>query len=545
VPDPAPEAGAAAVEVGSGGEARADRGRRLGLNTAFFAVATGLSRIAGLAREVVAAGYFGVTGQMTAFTIAFQVPNLIRALVADMALQGAFVPVFSELLEKGDKKEAFRVASTVVFLVVLVLGAITALFILLAPLIMPVFIAGQPQLAPLTVALSQILFPIVLLLALTGVVVGMLNSFEHFAIPALTPLVWNLVIIGVLVGFVPVAPQGDEIYVYAAAILAGTLVQLLMPLPWLRGRGGRITFTMDWRNPNVRKIFKLMIPVTITLGIINFSGIINSFVGSFVNESTPAAIDKAFRIYMLPQGMFSIAVATVLFPTLSKQAARGDYDDVRNTMANGVRQIFMFLIPSAAIMAVLSVPITRLIYQRGAFTPEATDLVATAMVVWAISLPFQGASLMFSRTFFSLQRPWTTAALAAGSLVVNGVVAFLLYKPLGIAGVVGGTVVATVALMLAQMTALRRPLNGVDGARTFSAAIRMLLASAVLAAVTYFGWLGLDSLLGRSFPAQVVSVGLPITAGLVVYGGLVWAMRVPEATQVWRLIVGRLRPSGG
>jgi putative peptidoglycan lipid II flippase len=536
VPDPDPGQGSAA-------ESGAQRERRLGLNTAFFAVATGLSRIAGLAREIVVAGYFGVTGQMTAFTVAFQVPNLIRALVADMALQGAFVPVFSELLEKGNRREAFRVASTVIFLIVLVLGALTGLFILLAPVIMPLFLPGLPQLAGLTVALSQILFPIVLLLALTGVVVGMLNSFEHFAVPALTPLAWNLVIIASLVGLVPIAPTGDEIYAYAIGIVIATLVQLLMPLPLLRGRGGGLSLTLDWRNPHVIRIFKLMIPVTITLGLINFSGIINSFVGSFVNESTPAAIDKAFRIYMLPQGMFSIAVATVLFPTLSKQASRGELDNVRNTMGNGVRQIFMFLIPSAVIMGVLAVPITRLIYQRGAFDAEATGLVATAMLVWAISLPFQGASLMFSRTFFSLQRPWVTAILAGLSLGVNAVVALALYPSLGIAGVVGGTVVATIALMLAQMAALRGMLNGVDGTRMLSATVRMVLAAAALGVVCWFAWAGLDALLGRGLGGPIVSVGGSIAAGLVAYGALVWAMRVPEAEQVWRLIAGRFTRS--
>ncbi len=188
MPDPGPEQGAGGAGEGGHPESGAQRERRLGLNTAFFAIATGLSRIAGLAREIVVAGYFGVTGQMTAFTVAFQVPNLIRALVAVMAVQGAFVPVFSELLEKGNRREAFRVASTVIFLILLVLGALTGLFILLAPVVMPLFIPGLPELAPLTVTLSQVLFPIVLLLALTGVVVGMLNSFEHFAVPALTPL---------------------------------------------------------------------------------------------------------------------------------------------------------------------------------------------------------------------------------------------------------------------------------------------------------------------------------------------------------------------
>src|SRR4051794_21376683 len=170
---------------------RPGHARRVARNTAFFSFATGLSRLLGLAREVVAAKYFGVTGAMSAFTIAFQVPNLVRALFADSALQGAFVPVFTELLEKGERREAFRVASSLFCLIMLVLGAVTLLFIVFAQPIMSVFTPGfddQPALQDLTVQLSRLMFPIVMLLALSGVVVGMLNSFEHFAVPALAPV---------------------------------------------------------------------------------------------------------------------------------------------------------------------------------------------------------------------------------------------------------------------------------------------------------------------------------------------------------------------
>jgi putative peptidoglycan lipid II flippase len=520
--------------------------RRLARNTAFFSFATGLSRVLGLVREVVAAKYFGVRPAMSAFTIAFQVPNLVRALFADSALQGAFVPVFTELLEKGERKEAFRVASSLFFLICLVLGAVTVLFILLADPIMSLFAPGfadQPHLHDLTIALSRLMFPIVLMLALSGLVVGMLNSFEHFAVPALAPVAWNLVIIAALVGLVPVMPEGDQIYAYAIGILAGTVVQFLLPLPWLRGRGGGLTFRLDWRDPRVLRVLKLMLPVTIALGLINLSLLINSLFGTLVSEQAPAAIDKAFRIYQLPQGLFSISIATILFPTLARYAARGARDDLRRTMANGVRQIFLLLIPSAVAMAVLAEPITRLVYQRGAFDAHATDLTSTAMVWWSISLPFQGVSLLFSRTFFSLQRPWLTTALAGLNLCVNAGLAAALYGPFGIAGIVLGTVVGTVTMCLAQGWVLRSELGGVEGSRTLWAAVRMLAAGALLGAVAYGVWHGLDAALGRSLPAQVVSVGTALVAGFGVYAGAVWAMRLPEALQIKRLLMSRGSPS--
>src|SRR5918998_99705 len=386
---------------------------------------------------------------MSAFTIAFQVPNLIRALFADAALQGAFVPVFTELLEKDRRREAFKVASGLLTLIAMVLGGVTLVFIIAAPAVIELVTPGfddEPVLRDLTVGLSQLMFPIVLLLALAGVTVGMLNSFDRFGAAAIAPVFWNLAIIACLIGLTPVFEGDDDIYAYAIGVLAGTVVQLLLPLPWLRGRGGRLTLSFDWRNEYVLRVLKLMLPVTIALGLINFSLLINSLFGTLVDEDAPAAIDKAFRIYMLPQGLFSVAIATVVFPTLSRFAARGALGDLRATMANGTRQILMLLIPSAALMAVLAEPITRLVYERGAFGAGATDLVSEAMWVWALSLPAQGASLLFSRTFFSLQRPWLNTALSVGSLVTNVAVSAALYEPLGVKGVVLGSVAGTVVM---------------------------------------------------------------------------------------------------
>ena len=520
---------------------------RLARNTAFFSFATGLSRVLGLAREILAAYFFGVTAVMSAFTIAFQVPNLVRALFADSALQGAFVPVFTELLERGERREAFRVASTLFFLICLALGAVTALFILLAEPIMGVFAPGFDEdgpLADLTVKLAWIMFPIVILLALSGLTVGMLNSFEHFAVPALAPVAWNVVIILALVGLVPTFPEEDEIYAYAIGVLAGTVVQFLLPLPWLRGRGGEFRLQLHLRNEHVRRVLRLMLPVTITLGLINLSLLINSLFGTLVSDQAPAAIDKAFRIYQLPQGLFSISIATILFPTLSRFAARGARDELRHTMSTGVRQICLLLIPSAVLMAVLAEPITRLVFERGAFGPEATELTSTALVWWSISLPLQGVSLLFSRTFFSLQRTWATTALAGLNLVINVALAALLYKPLGITGIVLGTVAGTIAMCAAQGWILRRELGGLEGPLLLSATIRMLVAAALLAGAAYGVWYGLDEWLGRSLLAQMVSVFTGIGAGLAIYAIGVWLLRVPEARQIRRLLVSRGRSGG-
>jgi putative peptidoglycan lipid II flippase len=520
--------------------------RHLVVNTAFYSAATGLSRIAGLVREILAASKFGVTGPMSAFTIAYQVPNVLRALFAEGPLQAGFVPVFTELLERGDRKEAFRVASALLWLICLAMGALTAVFVLVAPVVMPLVAPGfhdEPSLKHLTTHLAQILFLTVPLLGVSGLVVGMLYSFDHFAAPALAPLAWNFVVIGCLIALPPLFSPDHRIYAYAIGVLGGTVVQMLLPMPWLRGRGGGFSFSLDWRSPHVRRVLKLMLPVTIALGIVSLNLLVDSFFATFVSKEAPAAIDRGFRLAQVPQGLFSVAIATILFPTLARHAVRGERDQLRARMAGGVRQICLLLIPAAALMMVLAVPATRLVYQRGEFTPEATHLVSRAIIFWALTLPFEGMSLLYSRTFFSLQRTWITTPLAAVNLGLNALVALVLYKPLGISGVVLGTVTGTAAMTLLQIRILNRDLGGIDGRRTLSAVGRMVVAAVALAGASYGVWYALDSALGRSLSAQVISLVSAIVAGVVVYAGAVHVLRVPEAGQIRRLVAERLRRS--
>ncbi|MGN6557906.1 MAG: murein biosynthesis integral membrane protein MurJ [Solirubrobacterales bacterium] len=485
---------------------------RIARSTAFFSVATAASRLAGLAREIVAAGYYGISGPMSAFTIAFQVPNLVRALFADAALQPAFVPVFTELIGKKAYKEAFRLASTLLLLVTMVLGAMTAFFVLLAPVIMPVFAPGfEGEILDLTVTLSQVLFPILIILGISGIVVGILNSYDRFGAFAISPLFWNVTIIVVLVVLEPLFHGRDKIYAYAIGILVGTLVQLLIPAWDLRNTPYRFSFSFDWRHPGVRRVFLLMLPVTISLGLINFNNLINSFFGSLVSHQAPAAIDKAFRIYQLPQGIFSVAIATVLFPTLARFANSGEMETLRATLANGLRQILFVLVPAAAAILALSDPMIRLIYQRGEFGPAETTLVATALFWFAFSLPTNGLYLLQTRTFFSLQRPWQATALATIDLVVSALAALALYAPFGVGGIVAGTGIGTTAAVVAQAVILRRKFGGLELRRLFSTGTRITIAAAALAGVGWLVWDVLDQALGRGLAGQIVSLGTKST----------------------------------
>ena len=405
-----------------------ERPGRIARSTAFFSIATAASRLAGLAREIVAAGYFGVKGPMSAFTVAFQVPNLVRMLFADAALQPAFVPIFTEQLEKGNHREAFRLATTLLFTVGLALGAITAVFVLCAGLIMPLFAPGfGPELEDLTIALSQLLFPILILLGLTGIVVGILNSYDRFGAFAISPLFWNLTIIGPCWSrWRRRSPRGDRIYAYAIGILAGTVVQLADP-----GLGPQAHAVPH--DPQSRLAGALAQPARAPGAAADAAG-----------DDQPRAdqLQPPGQQHLRQPRLRPRRRRRSTRPSASTSCRRGSSrsrsqrfssrpwpgmppvepsTDLRATMANGMRQIIFVLVPAAAAILVLSEPMIRLVYERGEFDASQTELVAGALFWFAFSLPTNGLFLLLTRTFFSLQRPWLPTAIAAANLVMTAV----------------------------------------------------------------------------------------------------------------------------
>ena len=483
------------------------RARRTAVNTLIFSVGTGLSRVVGLIREVVAAYYFGTGGPASAFTLAFQIPNLIRALVADAALSSAFVPVFSELLEQKKRKEAIELAAALAGLLLVALTIISIVFILIAPWLIPLFTGDEftPALDMLAVGLSQVLFPIVVMLGLTGLAVGILNVHDHFAIPAIAPLVWNVVIIAGMVGLAPLFEGPNKLYAYAIGVIAGTLVQLLMMLPALHRIGYPVFHIRLPRrgDERVKRVLMLMLPVSVGLGLININLLLNTVIGSKVSDEVPRAIDAAFRIYMLPQGMFSRRGGDGPVPAAEPGSPpAATTPGLISTIGTGVRQIALLLIPAGAAMLVLSEPMVRLVYERGEFDAESTKLTAEALFWFAFSLPFSGFVLMLTRgVLLAAEAVGADDAGASARWRSTPIGSYFLSIRYGIAGIVIGTIVSNAALVVAEAIWLRRELGGFETRRTLIAIGAMVFSAAVL---------GVDRLLRLVLPRRPAR---PLIAG--------------------------------
>lgn len=483
----------------------------------------------------------GLNAGMGAFTVAFKVPSLVRTLLADTALSAAFIPVFSELLEKGRRAEAWMVARTILLLATLILGSISLLGMAFAPQVISLVAPGfkDPATIALAVDLTRIMFLSVVVLGVAGVFMGILNTLDHFTLPALAPIVWNVVIIGALAFYWlrKGAPGGigkDQVdswvavvraaavdyrgfYALAWGVMLGTVVELVIQVPavWRRMEGPALSVALG--HPAVRQIGRLLVPVVLSLGIVNFNAFIDTVVASYIGETAPAVIDKAFRLFQLPQGMFAVAIGTVLFPALSRLGATGRVAEFRSTLSAGTRQIFFVTLPFTAFFLVLGVPTVRLVFQHGNVHPADTRAMAWALAGFSVGMAFVSANTLLNRAFYSIQKPWLPLTVGAANLALNLALDLLLYRPFGVGGITVATSVVSMFNFLCLSFLLRRQIEGIDGRRVATSVLRSALAMVFLAGAAYGAWWLLDGWLGRSVPAQLVSVGAGYAAGVAGY----------------------------
>jgi putative peptidoglycan lipid II flippase len=571
-----------ASQVDASGQPVPGRGPRLRLSTrsskrlataaVLLMVATAGSRVLGLFREVIMVKYLGLGNAQGMFTVANKMPNLVRTLLADTALSAAFIPVFSGLLEKGRKREAWHVALNVTVLATIVLGAICALGMIFAPYVTRFVAPGKgfedPAIIALTTHLMRVMFPTVVMLGVAGVFMGILNSYSRFAMPALAPIVWNIVIIGVLVGF-----SGYGVKALAWGVLAGTALELLIQIPstwklrWRRGaaEGPRIHFyridgavaefgalskddrspwRLDLRNPGVRRVGLLLGPVIISLGIINFNSLIDMQVASLISVPAPAFIEKAFRLFQLPQGIFAVAIGTVLFPAFSRHVAAGRKEEFRQDLSKGLRQIFFVTLPFAALFAVLALPTVRIVYGYGAARGDEAGLasVASALKFFSVGMVFVSVNTLLNRAFYSIKMPWLPLFAGVVNLALNLVLDLVLYKPLGVGGITLATSLVSTFNFFALMFLLSPRIGGVDARRVSWSALRSVVAALPMSAVAYEVWWLLDSALGRSTGAQFAAVGLAYLAGGATYLLAAGAMGMNELRDVLNVLRRRRRP---
>ena len=518
-----------------------ERTRRLAWAAVVVAVATALSRIVGLGREVLTAGYYGVDADLNVFISVSVVPNLIRQLFADAAISAAFVPVFTALLVGGETARARRLAGSLLGLVLLAVGAVTAVLLVAAS---PVVHTLYPELTAtleartLAAELLRVLAPTVLVLSVAGVLTGILYSFERFTMPAVVSILWNLVIIA----FIVFGSDHLGIYALAWGNLVGTLVQVAL-LAWaLRDEGGFLRPRLALGDPLLRRVLLLMVPITLTLGILNFNALIGTLFAQYVSASAAAEISYAFRLYQLPQGIFAVTIGTVLFPSLSRFAALQDLDRFRETVSLGAREMVYVSLPFVVWFAVIPGPIVALVYERGAFDAAATEGVSVALAFYSLGLVFANVNIMFNRSFQSLQRPWLPFYVGLANLGLNALLIWLLLDALGVGAITLSTSAVSAFNFIALLWLLRREIGRMDGRQMARSAAGAVVCAVALGAVSWGAWRLLDGFAAGGFAQRLAALSAALALGAATYLGLSRALHLPELGLVWQAVSRRGAP---
>lgn len=504
-----------------------------------ISVAVFLSRILGLVRDQVFARLFGASFYMDAWLVAFRVPGMLRDLFAEGALSSAFVPTFTETLEKGGRRAAFQLANLVLSSLMVVLGAFSIVLFFFPDVFVTLLAAGfheVPGKVEVTSNLVRILAPFLLLIALASTAMGMLNALNHFFLPALAPALFNILVI--LAGLF-LAPRFEEadlfpIYAMGAGALAGGMMQLAVQIPLLRREGFRFRFRIDWRDPGIRRIARLIGPAIVGVGAVQINVLVNTQLASFLQENGPVSwLGYAFRIIYLPIGLFGVAVGVVNLKEVSVHVSRQSWEEVRETVANSLKLISFLAIPSTAGLIVLAVPTVRALFERGDFTPDDTLFTAHALMLYALGLYAYSCIKVYVPTFYALGDTRTPVRISLLSVLVNllaNVTLILIlpggFKYLGLALGTALSVTVNSALMAYQF---QKRLGALEKYQVARMQWKAAGASLVMGGVVWATLIGLESTLpGGSLHAQLIRLFLCIGVGVAVYTGLCLLLRVRE-----------------
>lgn len=519
----------------------ARNGRSLVMRAAgLVGVATLVSRLLGLVREMVTLNYLGTdTVGAVAYTFAVQFPEIIFLVVAGGAMSSAFIPTFAAYFAKDDEAGGWRLFSGVVNLltaVVLVVAVVTAVFAPnFAPLLFPK-IVDQPEVLTLAVRLMRIMLMSTVIFAASGVVMSALQARQHFLLPALAPILYNL---GIILGAIFIRPPEIGL---AVGTVFGALAHLLIQFPALRQKGARYTAVFTFRDAGIQQVLRLMGPRVLGLSFSQLNRIVTVYLAGLNNMpfGSITALNVAFRMIILPQGILGQALGIAAFPTLSTLAAEGNYDGVRRILSDSLRLLLFLGMPMTVIFMLLRVPLIAILFERGLFSTESTQSVAWALLFYAIGLVALIMLEVINRTFYALSDTVTPLIAGAVQIGLMALLSFWFSQQLfprwgwpALAGISLGFSLSNLLETAVLLWLLRRKMGRLDLTRFFDGVWRMLCAGGVMAVVTW------GAIRPFAQSALLVQLLLGSAIGGVSYLFICWLLRVEELRQLWRF--GRRR----
>lgn len=498
--------------------------RRVTRAAGIIGLATLLSRITGFVRDVIVAGAFGAGLAADAFYVAYRIPNMLRELFAEGSMSSGFIPVFTEYLTKRSKTEARELASAAFTALLLILIGVCALGIYFAPVVVKMIapgFAGTAEKIGLTIRLTRIMFPYLFFIGLAAIAMGILNSLRSFGVPALSPVMLNVCMVSSVFFLCPFLDQ--PIVGLAVGALAGGACQWLIQLPQLYRKGFSLGWRFDPSHPGVRRIGWLVLPAMLGQSVAQINILVNNLLASYLPQGSITYLFYGLRLIYFPLGIFGVALATAIMPTLSAQAVEGRLDRMRETFSFGLRLVFFIVFPAMVGLIVLRVPIVEILYQHGRFTAADTQGTATAVLFYAVGLIGFASVRIVVPFFYALQDTRTPVKVAVITLVLNIVLNLALMGPLRHGGLALATSISSTMNFLTLAWILRGRIGRIDGrrilrsyGRVFVASVGMAVICGLVAALPLWGVSG-------SLIWKIVWLGIAITGSSLFYLGVhIW-----------------------
>ncbi|MEW6324803.1 MAG: murein biosynthesis integral membrane protein MurJ, partial [Nitrospirota bacterium] len=445
-----------------------------------------LSRVLGLVREMLIAWLFGTRAAADAFYVAFRLPNLLRELVAEGSMSAGFIPVFTQYLSTRSRQEARRLANASFTMVCLVLAAVSLLGLLAAPWLVralaPGF-AGEAEKFDLTVSLTRIMFPFLLFISLAALAMGILNSLKSFKAPALASSAFNVSVIALTLALAPWMEH--PVMAVAIGVLCGGLVQFAVQLPSLTAQG--MSFRWHWEpsHPGLRRMLWLILPTTIGLSVSQINLVVSTMLASFLPDGSVAALNYAMRLIQFPLGLFGVAIATAILPTLSAQSSLGQRELFRQTAAFGLRLVFFITLPSMLGLILLREPIIQVLFQHGVFDVRGAAGTASALIAYSVGLwAFAGVRVVV-QAFYAAQDTRTPVRAAVAAMLLNIMLSLALMRPLGHAGLALSTSIASTVNFLWLFFLLNRRQGPLPVAEILRSHATVIVASLSVALICW------------------------------------------------------------
>lgn len=503
--------------------------------------ATLLSRILGLVRDMVIAGLFGAGMVADAFIIAFTIPNMLRRLFAEGSLTISFIPVFTEYLYKHGREEAFRLARSACWLLAIILTAVSVLGVLLSPVIVKVIGLGftSPAKFELTVLLTRIMFPYIFFISLVALCMGILNSLGHFAAPALAPVLLNLAMItsAVLIG-----PYLEKPIVgLAIGVVLGGVLQLGLQFPFMIRKGFRLLVRSPLYHAAVKRIALLITPAVLSAAVYQVNVLVIRLLATLLQEGSVSYLYYADRLVQFPLGVFAMALATAVLPSLSKHAALDDVEGLKSSFSYALKLVFFITIPAMIGLIVLREPIVQLLFQRGAFDPVTTRLTAEAILYFSLGLWAVSGVRIVVPAFYAVKDPKTPVKIAIISLLVNIVLSILLMGPMRHGGLALATSLASGVNLTLLIIALRKRLGRIGAHDILASVLKSTASAAVMGCVIGFlaSWT-IPKYSGSTWYLVVWVLG-SVAAGSLLYGACAFLLRSRELVVMVDILRRNLR----